>query len=154
MYLSAQTAQYTRCRKPLPAGLQLKRRFFCFVMNRMKKEIMALYLVNEPRQRLQLRVRRFPPQTACMALYMPKLYPLTAVCVERYCLNRKHHTLLGNVISVISLRENCYILRRNEIIVPSFDPVKLLTNLNRLKQNTEKFPFVNYKMITWEETTK
>lgn len=37
---------------------------------------------------------------------------------------------------------------------PSFDPVKLLTNLNHLKQNTEKFPFVNYKMITWEETTE
>ena len=57
-------------------------------------------------------------------------------------------------MAVISLRENCYILRRKEIIVPSFGPVKLLTNLNRLKQNTEKFPFVNYKMITWEETTK
>lgn len=39
-------------------------------------------------------------------------------------------------------------------MVPSFEPVKVFTNLNHLKQNTENFPSVNYEMITLEQTIK
>ena len=43
---------------------------------------------------------------------------------------------------------------KKEIMVPSFEPVKVFTNLNHLKQNTENFPSLNYEMITLEQTIK
>ena len=117
------------------------------VVNRMRKETMALFLPNRPRQRRQ----------ACMML-MPKLYLLSQLFVWNDIVwigkTTRSWAVIVNVISVISLRENSLSLRRKERIVPLFDPVKLFTNLNYLKQNTENFPFVNYKMIAREETTK
>ena len=89
---------------------------------------------------------------------MPKLHPLSQLFVWNDIVwignTTRSWAVIVNVISVIGLRENCFILRRKWKIVPLFDPVKLLTNLNYLKQNKENFPFVNYKIIAWEETTR